>query len=145
MKFISTDLKPFENGQLCFVVLRNFQGKGPFRWILHEADTIGCDSGSFSFGGGSGKTWVISPASMMGLSTSARKKMSSRLNGKKGGRPKRLLNIPILKNKEDLLKEWKSISGASNRKRANWLKKVNDSANGEKFTHEEFIIALEMP
>lgn len=90
MKTPTTSLKEFEEGQLCYVVLRNFQGEGPLRLILHAADST--ENKGFAYG--AGKTWVISPGTMMGLSISERKKMAARLNGKKGGRPPKNPPIP---------------------------------------------------
>lgn len=87
----SGDLKAFEQGQLCYVVARRFEGKGAVKLILHEAklgnphpDTPGYNAG---YGYGCFRTWVISPGTLTGLSKSHCKAESARINGKLGGRP----------------------------------------------------------
>lgn len=78
-----TDLKPFEVGQLCFVVIRKFQGKGTPKIIMHEAKpTTG------GFGYGAFRTWIVSPATLMGMSRSRARAKASKINGAKGGRPR---------------------------------------------------------
>jgi hypothetical protein len=46
--------KDFQGGQLCYVVWRRFLGKGPYRLLLHEAQ-----SNKYSFG--SKKCWTAVP------------------------------------------------------------------------------------
>lgn len=86
----TTDLKPFEEGLLCYVVLRQYKGVGPKRWIMHEAKPE--PSGGFSYG--CLRHWVISPAAMLGMTKSEKKALTSKLNGRKGGRPKTLPCCP---------------------------------------------------
>jgi hypothetical protein len=80
-------LKDFEEGQLCYVVARRYKGKGPVRLLLHEAKACGKDS----FGYGHMRCWIVSPGTLMGSATSDRKAEAARKNGKKGGRPRKLL------------------------------------------------------
>ncbi len=77
------DVKTFETGQLCYVVLRRHKGKGAVKLILHEARAEGKDS----FFYGSMRHWVVSPATLLGMSKSSKKKSASIKNGSKGGRP----------------------------------------------------------
>lgn len=50
-------LKPFETGQLCYVVYRRHKGRGPYKLLLHEAD-------SEKFGYGHKRCWVVEPPKM---------------------------------------------------------------------------------
>lgn len=83
-------LSDFKYGVLCQVIAVRYQGKGPVKLILHEA-TIIEDDGPGSYGYGIGRHWTVSPASLMGASTSEKKATASRRNGKLGGAPKRKL------------------------------------------------------
>lgn len=82
---MKTSLKPFEEGQLCFVVIRKYQGKGVPKIIMHEAKLT-----EGGFGYGAFRTWVVSPATLMGMSRSRLRAKASKINGAKGGRPKLL-------------------------------------------------------
>jgi hypothetical protein len=79
-----TDLKPFDEGQLCFVVIRPFQGKGAPKIIMHEAKP---EAGGFGYG--AFRTWVVSPATLMGMTRSNARAKASKINGAKGGRPRK--------------------------------------------------------
>lgn len=78
-------LEAFEEGQLCYVVLRKYKGNGVPTLILHEAKLL---PGEDSFGYGAFRHWVVSPSKLLGMATSDKKSKSSAKNGKKGGRPK---------------------------------------------------------
>lgn len=80
----SSKLSEFKEGQLCYAVLLKYKGTGPLKIILHEAHTV--PEGEFGYG--AGKHWIVSPSQLMGMSTSAKKSKASKLNGKKGGRPR---------------------------------------------------------
>lgn len=54
---IPEHLKPFEVGQLCYVVRRRYRGTGRYRLLLHEAKPSG--NGGFSYG--SGGCWLVDP------------------------------------------------------------------------------------
>ena len=54
---MSKNLEAFQEGQLCYVVLRKYQGEGEPVLILHEADAI--ENNSFAYG--AGRHWVLKP------------------------------------------------------------------------------------
>lgn len=51
-------LEAFVEGQLCYVVLRPYQGEGEPVLILHEAISTGEGEGFYY---GHGRTWVLQP------------------------------------------------------------------------------------
>lgn len=77
-------LKEFEQGVLCFVVARRYQGVGSVRLILHRAQAVGEDA----FGYGADGHYVVSPGTLTGMGMSPAKQAAARANGVKGGRPK---------------------------------------------------------
>jgi hypothetical protein len=82
-------LKDFEEGMLCWVVARRHQGRGPVKLLLHVAVAEGRDSFAFgSFG-----CYVVEPGTLMGLSTSREKAAAAAFNGRKGGRPKKEIDV----------------------------------------------------
>jgi len=87
---ISGDLETFKNGLLVQAIYlpEGFQGKGKPVFIFHEA-FIPKGSSHANYGFGGGRCWIVRPAAMMGAHHSPKKATSSRLNGKKGGRPKK--------------------------------------------------------
>jgi hypothetical protein len=78
-------LADFKDGQLCFVVARRYQGKGPVKLILHQADVM--ESGGFGYGHRG--CYIVSPGTLLGASVSPKKTIAARINGAKGGRPKK--------------------------------------------------------
>lgn len=82
-------LKDFEEGQLCYVTARRYQGKGPVKILLHEAQPT--PEGGFGYG--HSRCWGLSPGSLIAHNRDTLKaQLASRLNGQKGGRPRK--NIP---------------------------------------------------
>lgn len=75
-------MKDFAEGQLCYVVARRYKGRGPVRLLLHKAHAD-------SFGYGAFGCYIVSPATLMGSSTSDKKAAASKKNGRLGGRPKK--------------------------------------------------------
>jgi hypothetical protein len=52
------ELEAFVEGQLCYVVLRPYQGEGEPVLILHEANVADLGGGFYY---GNGRTWVLQP------------------------------------------------------------------------------------
>lgn len=78
--------KDFDQGVLCFVVARRYQGKGPVRLIMHRA-VAGPSPGSFGYGADG--HYIVSPATLMGSARSDAKAAAAIRNGRRGGRPKK--------------------------------------------------------
>ncbi len=119
-------LSDFKDGQLCFVVARRYQGKGPVKLILHRAFVCKPDNG---FGYGHLGAYIVSPASLMGSSKSPAKTAAARLNGVKGGRPKTAAifalqsTLAVLENNEPInRREGKKAQANLERKNAAEIK-----------------------
>jgi hypothetical protein len=79
-------LSDFDGGQLCFVVARRYRGRGPVKIIMHRAAIDVPDAGFFY---GHLGHYVVSAGTLMGSSRSPAKTAAARINGAKGGRPKK--------------------------------------------------------